>query len=193
VYQRDVAVAALEEVFGGEVAGAVIVASNIVQMEAVDVVVDEDHRAIAVLESSQITVFIGDAEAEHAVYKVAVEELAVLALFDERGVGDLEKDSIAGVSGAVVDGADQFSEVDIGEGVAELGDEDGENAHTLGLEALGQAAGPITESVGGLEDATPGGLADARVSLVQDERNGRHGDTAFYRYVLDANGVALCH
>ena len=124
---------------------------------------------------------------------MTIEKLDVLVGTQKNVVGDFEEDFVSSGSRVVVNRADDFAEVGIGKGMADLRDENRDEARSLRLKSLGEAAGAVAKSLDGRQDPIAGGLADPPVTLVEDKRDRGQAGSAFSRYVLDTNGLTFRH
>jgi hypothetical protein len=117
--QRDLPVAQLEQVVHDLLGAAAVVAHHVVQRERARVVVHHDERVALFLEVLQEPMAVVEAKAQDAVHEASFEELDVLALLDEVGLGLLEHDLVAELSRTVANAAHQLAEVRVGKAVTQ--------------------------------------------------------------------------
>ena len=185
----DPPVTEIEEVARRQPRRGGIVADDVIQAFLCEVVVDDEDGILLPRQIVKEVVLLVGADEEKAVNETLVEELHVSSLTDEGGRSDFEENLVSETVGFVVDAADQLAEVDVREGMFEIGDKDREDAATPVLEALGEAIGSVSEALDGGQDASARGLADPLVALVQDERDGRQRDAALPRNLTNADGT----
>jgi hypothetical protein len=182
--EADVPVAEAQEVPGGLPCAVPVVGDDVVEVVFFGVIVDKDEGARAVHEVGEKTMFQVGANEEDAVYEFLVEEFEVLTLFGEFRPGGFKQDFVAEFGGAIVNAADDFTEVNVCKCMSELGHENCEGVRAFPSERASHLVGLVAKTLNGLKNAVACDGADAGI-IVQNKRNRGERNAALASYVFD--------